>query len=115
MKKFLWAWAIAGVLVPASLLVISRLPGVRLEPSEPGKVSGSQKAFEAALPILYPAFLAEEFLSLVAMDSGKDSPAVSVIIIAVSFALNAGCYVLVGLLIWKTMQVLRLRRRGVPT
>jgi|SRR5579863_1051545 len=112
MKKYLWSWAIAGAAVPLLLGAISHFlmpPPPEWNPWEKPKMSTAERRFQAAVTFLYPAIFVEEVLALVVTDSGGNSGAgfTGAVLLAVSLLLNAGYYVVFGLLTWYIASSLR--------
>jgi hypothetical protein len=103
-KKYLWSWAIAGVLVPLLLLLVGQFMPKPPEwnPFQEPTIPPAQHRFAAIATWLWPTELAAEGLALVVADAGGDSSAVlpSAIIISVSLSLNAVVYVGIGLILW---------------
>jgi arginine exporter protein ArgO len=102
-KKYLWRWAIAGLVVPILVAIVSYFTPEPPERNlfEETKVSPQQKVIATVVTCLYPTVYVDGFLSLAVTDGGGDSgaPMVATIIFAISALLNAGLYVLVGLVV----------------
>lgn len=103
-KKYLWSWAIAGVVIPLLLLLL----GVFMpkppewDPFQEPKISPAQHRFAVVAALLWPTAVVAEVLALVVTDGGGDSGAAlpSAIIIGISLLLNAAIYVGIGLILW---------------
>ena len=91
-------------MVPILLAIVSYFTPEPPEwnPFEETKVSPTQQKIAFVVTCLYPAMYADMFLSLAVTDGGGDSgaPLAGTIIFAISALLNAGLYVLVGLVVW---------------
>jgi hypothetical protein len=103
-KKYLWSWAIAGVMIPLLLLLVGLFipkPPV-WNPFQEPKISPVQHRLAIVATVLWPTELVAGVLALVVTDSGGDSGAAlpSAIIITVSLLLNAAIYVVIGLVLW---------------
>jgi hypothetical protein len=103
-KKYLWSWAIAGVMIPLLLLVVGVFMPKPPEwnPFQEPKISQTQQRFAVAAALLWPTELVVEVLALLVTDAGGNSSAAlpSAIIIAVSLLLNAAIYVGIGFVFW---------------
>jgi hypothetical protein len=103
-KKYLWSWAIAGVMIPLLLSLVGLFMPKPPEwnPFQEPKVSPAQHRFAVVATLLWPTEIVAEGLALVVTDGGGDSSAAlpSAIIIAVSLLLNAAIYVGFGLILW---------------
>jgi hypothetical protein len=103
-KKYLWSWAIAGVLVPLLLLLVGQFmpKPPEWDPFHEPKISPAQHRFAVVTTLLWPTELVAEVLALVVTDAGGDSAQIlpSATIIAVSLLLNAIVYVGIGLILW---------------
>ena len=104
-KKFLWSWAIAGVVGPLLFLLVSLFAPKPPEWNpfqEPPKISRTQQVFADIAVLLWPAGFVAEFLALAVTDAGGDSGAAlpSTIIFLVSLLLNAAIYLGIGLILW---------------
>jgi len=103
-KKYLWSWAIAGVMLPLLLLLVGLFMPKPPEwnPFQEPKISPAQHRFAVVATLLWPTELVAEVLALAVTDAGGDSGATlpPAIIIAVSLLLNAAIYVGIGLVLW---------------
>jgi hypothetical protein len=103
-KKYLWSWAIAGVMLPLLLLLVGLFMPKPPEwnPFQEPKISPAQHRFAVVATLLWPTELVAEVLALMVTDAGGDSGAAlpSAIIIAVSLLLNAAIYLGIGLILW---------------
>jgi energy-coupling factor transporter transmembrane protein EcfT len=103
-KKYLWSWAIAGVMIPLLLLLVGLFMPKPPEwnPFQEPKVTPAQHRLAVVATLLWPTELVAEVLALVVTDAGGNSgaPIPSAIIIAISLALNAAIYVGIGLILW---------------
>ena len=92
-KKYLWSWAIAGVIIPLLLLLVGLFMSKPQEwnPFQEPKISLAQHRFAVVAALLWPTELVAEVLALAVTDAGGNSGAAlpSAIIIAVSLLLNA--------------------------
>jgi hypothetical protein len=105
LKKYLWSWAIAGVVGPLLFLLVGLFipkPPEWNPFQEPPKISRPQQVFAGAAILLWPAGFVAEFLALAVTDAGGDSGEAipSTIIFLVSLLLNAAIYVGIGLILW---------------
>ena len=103
-KKYLWSWAVAGVMIPLLLLLVGLFMPKPPEwnPFQEPKISPAQHRFAVVAALLWPTELVAEVLALAVTEPGGDSGAAlpSAIIIAVSLLLNAAIYVGIGLILW---------------
>ena len=104
-KKYLWSWAIAGVVGPLLFLLVGLFTPKPPEWNpfqEPPKISQTQQVFAVIAVLLWPAGFVAEFLALAVTDAGGDSGAAlpSTIIFLVSLLLNAAIYLGTGLTLW---------------
>jgi hypothetical protein len=108
-KKYLWSWAIAGVMIPLLLLLVGLFMPKPAEwnPFQEPNVSPAQHRFAVVAALLWPTELVAEVLALVVTDAGGDSGAAlpSAIIIAVSLLLNSAIYAGIGLILWTLGEV----------
>jgi hypothetical protein len=119
-KKYLWSWAIAGVMIPLLLLLVGLfLPkSPEWNPFQEPKISPAQHRFAIVAALLWPTELVAEVLALVVTDGGGDSGTAlpSAIIIAISLLLNAAIYVGIGLILWNFAKAFsRFFRRQSPS
>lgn len=119
-KKYLWSWAIAGVVIPLLLLLLGlfmpKPPG--WDPFQEPKISPAQHRFAVVATMLWPTAVAAEVLALVVTDAGGDSGAAlpSAILIGISLLLNAAIYVGIGLILWTFGEVFsRFFQRRSPS
>ena len=118
-KKYLWSWALAGVVVPLLLLFVGLfMPNPpEWNPFQEPKISLAQHRLAVVAALLWPTELVAEFLALAVTDAGGDSGATlpSAIIIAISLLLNAAIYAGIGLILWTFGEVFsRFRQRRSP-
>ena len=103
-KKYLWSWAMAGVIVPLLLLLVGLFMPKPSEwnPFQEPKISPAQQRFAEIATLLWPAEYVALFLALAVTDAGGDAGAAlpATIIVIVSLLLNALIYVGIGLILW---------------
>jgi hypothetical protein len=104
-KKYLWSWAMAGVVGPLLFLLAGLFmpkPPERNPFQEPPKMSRAEQVLAGAAILLWPAGFVAEILALAVTDAGGDSGEAipSTIIFLVSLLLNAAIYVGIGLILW---------------
>jgi hypothetical protein len=103
-KKYLWSWAIAGVLAPLPLLLVGQFMPKPPEwnPFQEQQISRAQHRFALVATLFWPTELVAEVLALAVTDAGGDSAKMlpSATIIAVSVLLNGVVYVGIGLILW---------------
>lgn len=119
MKKYLWASAAAGVIVPILLAIIGHLMPRPPEwnPFVERKVTSSQHRLAVATTVLFPALYIDMFLSLAVTDAGGDSGGIIAggIILLISSLFNAAYYLLVGFILWPVVARLMAMSRGAPS
>jgi hypothetical protein len=112
-KQYVLAWAMAGLLVPIFLYVMSHI-----FPPEWDKITSARQTVSDLAPLLYPVIYLESILSLFVMDAGLDSGAaghvVAVIVFSTCWLLNAGLYALIGLISWRVGAPLLARLKEHP-
>jgi hypothetical protein len=103
-KKYLWSWAIAGVMIPLLLLLVGLFmpKPTEWDPFQEPKLSQAQQRFADVAALLWPAEYVALILALAVTDSGGDPSAAvpATIIVTVSLLLNAAIYVGIGLILW---------------
>jgi multidrug efflux pump subunit AcrA (membrane-fusion protein) len=109
-KRWLWSWAIAGVVAPFALLAVAyfvpRPPETGIF-DPPPVLTVAQQRLQTASAVVFPGQFVAGLLSLVAMDSGEDSQFVGVIILIVAVAINVAIYAGVGFLLLTLIEACR--------
>jgi hypothetical protein len=117
-KKYLWSWAIAGVMIPLLLLLVGLFipKPPEWDPFQVPRISPGQQRFAIVATLLWPTAIVAEVLALVVTDAGGDSGAAlpSAIITAVSLILNAAIYLGIGLILWTGEVFSRFLQRRAP-
>jgi hypothetical protein len=109
-KKWLWSWAIAGIVAPLAMAAVGHfIPS----PPETGifdprpVLTVAQQRFQKASAIVFPGQFAVEILILVAMDSGEDSGWIGAVIVVLALAVNVAVYAGIGLILVTLIEACR--------
>jgi hypothetical protein len=109
-KRWLWSWAIAGIVAPFAMAAIGHFipppPETSIVDPPPVRTLARQR-FEKASAIAFPGQFAVEILSLVAMDSGEDSGWIGVIIVVLALVANVAFYAGIGLILVTLIEACR--------
>jgi hypothetical protein len=103
-KKYLWSWAIAGVMIPLLLLFVGLFMPKPPDwnPFQEPKITPSSTMVRRCRYVALACRICGAFLALEVTDSGGNSSAAlpATLIVVVSLLLNAMIYVGIGVILW---------------